>query len=284
MGRVGIDLYPNELQAPLRAVRTFTRYVGGFGGQRRDGAREAGVRAAIVPRGRRGSWGVRADFLEREGVAPLPRGGPLLADPTDVLRVLAAGPLPAHLLSQADGAGLAARPATSTPTRSLSASLYATGTGLAQSPSRETTLEALRSHRGRRSSTSTGGRACGPAGRVSAACGEGGGRRRRRRRQRGGGRRGGAGAAAGPPRAQARGRGSRVTTGTRRPTCRSTRSRSSTAWARATRSPPRSARRSCAACRSSRASAAARSPARSSLRSSLVPRRCRRSTKLEAAL
>ena len=30
LGRVGIDLYPNQLSTPLRQVRTYTRFVGGF--------------------------------------------------------------------------------------------------------------------------------------------------------------------------------------------------------------------------------------------------------------
>jgi 5-dehydro-2-deoxygluconokinase len=32
MGQVGIDLYPNQLRTPLRDVRTYTRFVGGFAG------------------------------------------------------------------------------------------------------------------------------------------------------------------------------------------------------------------------------------------------------------
>jgi len=32
LGRVGIDLYPNQLRTPLREVRTYTRFVGGFAG------------------------------------------------------------------------------------------------------------------------------------------------------------------------------------------------------------------------------------------------------------
>ena len=50
VGRVGIDLYPNELRTPLRAVRTHTRYVGGFAGNVATGPARLGVRTAIVSR------------------------------------------------------------------------------------------------------------------------------------------------------------------------------------------------------------------------------------------
>ena len=50
MGRVGIDLYPNQLETPLRAVRTFTRFVGGFAGNVSTGLARLGVRTAIVSR------------------------------------------------------------------------------------------------------------------------------------------------------------------------------------------------------------------------------------------
>ena len=50
MGRVGIDLYPNELETPLSEVRSFTRFVGGFAGNVATGLARLGVRTAIVSR------------------------------------------------------------------------------------------------------------------------------------------------------------------------------------------------------------------------------------------
>src|SRR5688572_14542496 len=50
MGRVGIDLYPNELRTPLREVRTYTRFVGGFAGNLSTGLARLGVATAIVSR------------------------------------------------------------------------------------------------------------------------------------------------------------------------------------------------------------------------------------------
>ena len=69
LGRVGIDLYPNQLRTPLREVRTYTRFVGGFAGNVVTGLARLGVAAAIVSRVGRDPHGefVR-DFLSREGV------------------------------------------------------------------------------------------------------------------------------------------------------------------------------------------------------------------------
>ena len=50
LGRVGIDLYPNELETPLAEVETFTRFVGGFAGNVSTGLARLGVRTAIVSR------------------------------------------------------------------------------------------------------------------------------------------------------------------------------------------------------------------------------------------
>src|SRR5207245_1796594 len=47
IGRVGIDLYPNQLETPLSEVRTYTRYVGGFAGNVVTGLARLGVRVAI---------------------------------------------------------------------------------------------------------------------------------------------------------------------------------------------------------------------------------------------
>src|SRR5256886_13360319 len=48
MGRVGVDLYPNQLETPLSEVRTYTRFVGGFAGNVATGLARLGVRTAIV--------------------------------------------------------------------------------------------------------------------------------------------------------------------------------------------------------------------------------------------
>jgi 5-dehydro-2-deoxygluconokinase len=151
VGRVGIDLYPNELRTPLREVRTYTRYVGGFAGNVSTGLARLGVRTAIVSRvGDDGHGEFVRDFLESEGID------------TRFLAVDAEWPTPPTFCEiwppdrfpitfyrrptapdwQLVPADVDAEAVAEAPV------LFATGTGLAQSPSRETTLELLAAHRG----------------------------------------------------------------------------------------------------------------------------------------
>src|SRR6266480_723490 len=69
LGRVGIDLYPNQLRTPLREVRTYTRFVGGFAGNVATGLARLGLTPGIVSRVGPDPHGefVR-DFLSAEGV------------------------------------------------------------------------------------------------------------------------------------------------------------------------------------------------------------------------
>jgi 5-dehydro-2-deoxygluconokinase len=69
MGRVGADLYPEQLETPLSEVETFRRFVGGFAGNVATGLARLGVRCTIVSAVGDDGHGehVRA-YLEREGV------------------------------------------------------------------------------------------------------------------------------------------------------------------------------------------------------------------------
>jgi 5-dehydro-2-deoxygluconokinase len=69
MGRVGADLYPDQIKTPLSEVRSFTRFVGGFAGNVGTGLARLGVRTAIVSRVGDDGHGefVRA-FLAAEGL------------------------------------------------------------------------------------------------------------------------------------------------------------------------------------------------------------------------
>jgi 5-dehydro-2-deoxygluconokinase len=151
LGRVGIDLYPDELRMPLRDVRHYTRYVGGFAGNLSTGLARLGVRTAIVSRVGNDGHGefVRA-FLEAEGIdcrflaVDQEWGTPPtfceIWPPDDFPLTFYRRPTAPDWQLQAgdfDAAEVAAAPV-----------LFATGTGLAQSPSRETTLEALLEHSG----------------------------------------------------------------------------------------------------------------------------------------
>jgi 5-dehydro-2-deoxygluconokinase len=151
MGRVGVDLYPNQLETPLRAVRTYTRFVGGFAGNVATGLARLGVRTAIVSRvGDDGHGQFVRDFLEGEGVEtrflgvdPYWRTPPTFCEvwPPDLFPILFYRRPTAPDWQLAPGDFDADDVA-------AAALLYATGTGLAQSPSRETTLGALRAHGG----------------------------------------------------------------------------------------------------------------------------------------
>jgi 5-dehydro-2-deoxygluconokinase len=150
LGRVGIDLYPNQLRTPLREVRTYTRYVGGFAGNVATGLARLGLTPAIVSRVGRDPHGdfVR-DFLSGEGVDvrflvvdERLRTPPTFCEvwPPDhfPLTFYRYPTAPDWQLVSADFDG---------DEVSGAPFLLATGTALAQSPSRETTLAALEAHR-----------------------------------------------------------------------------------------------------------------------------------------
>jgi 5-dehydro-2-deoxygluconokinase len=151
VGRVGIDLYPNQLQTPLREVRTYTRFVGGFAGNVATGLARLGVRAAIVSRvGDDGHGEFVRDFLAAEGVDTRFLGvdrdwltPPTFCEiwpPDDFPILFYRRPTAPDWQLSLDGVD--AEEVSRSPV------LFATGTGLAQSPSRETTLALLRAHAG----------------------------------------------------------------------------------------------------------------------------------------
>jgi 5-dehydro-2-deoxygluconokinase len=150
-GRVGIDLYPNELRTPLRDVRAYTRYVGGFAGNVATALARLGVRTAIVSRvGDDGHGQFVRDFLDGEGVDTRRLSvDPHWLTPPTFCEIWPPDHFPITFyrrptapdwqiaLTADELAELAEAPV-----------LFATGTGLAQSPSRETTLALLAAHGG----------------------------------------------------------------------------------------------------------------------------------------
>jgi 5-dehydro-2-deoxygluconokinase len=151
MGRVGIDLYPNQLQTPLRDVRTYTRFVGGFAGNVSTGLARLGVKTAILSRvGAEGHGEFVREFLASEGIdVGYLQTDPVWPTPPTFCEVWPPDRFPITFYRQPtcpdwqlaledfDIEAVADAPV-----------LYATGTGLAQSPSRETTLATLDIHRG----------------------------------------------------------------------------------------------------------------------------------------
>ena len=151
MGRVGVDLYPNELETPLAEVRTFTRYVGGFAGNVATGLARLGVTTAIVSRvGADGHGDFVRAWLAGEGVdVRFLATDPYWLTPPTFCEVWPPDRFPLTFYRRPTAPDWQLTPEDFDAEEVAGARLlYATGTGLAQSPSRETTLAALRSHRG----------------------------------------------------------------------------------------------------------------------------------------
>ena len=151
MGRVGIDLYPNQLNTPLREVRSYTRFVGGFAGNVSTGLARLGVGTAIVSRvGDEGHGEFVRDFLSSEGIdIGFLRTDPTWPTPPTFCEVWPPDRFPITFYRRPTCPDWQLSPEDFELDAVAEAGLlYATGTGLAQSPSRETTLGALEAHRG----------------------------------------------------------------------------------------------------------------------------------------
>jgi 5-dehydro-2-deoxygluconokinase len=151
MGRVGIDLYPNELETPLSEVRTYTRFVGGFAGNVATGLARLGVRAAIVSRVGGDGHGefVRAWLAEQGVDVRFLATDPYWQTPPTFCEVWPPDRFPITFYRKPTAPDWQLSPGDYDAAEAAAAPvLYATGTGLAQSPSRETTLAALVAHRG----------------------------------------------------------------------------------------------------------------------------------------
>jgi 5-dehydro-2-deoxygluconokinase len=150
-GSVGIDLYPNQLRTPLREVRTYTRFVGGFAGNVVTGLARLGVAAAIVSRVGPDPHGefVR-EFLSGQGVdVRFLAVDPRLMTPPTFCEVWPPDRFPITFYRYPTAPDWQLSPADFDAEEVAGAPfVLATGTGLAQSPSRETTLAALEAHRG----------------------------------------------------------------------------------------------------------------------------------------
>jgi 5-dehydro-2-deoxygluconokinase len=151
IGRVGIDLYPNELETPLSEVRMFTRFVGGFAGNVATGLARLGVQTAIVSRvGADGHGEYVRSWLGREGVdVRFLATDPYWQTPPTFCEVWPPDRFPITFYRKPTAPDWQLAPDDFDAEEVADARLlFATGTGLAQSPSRDTTLAALRAHRG----------------------------------------------------------------------------------------------------------------------------------------
>jgi 5-dehydro-2-deoxygluconokinase len=151
IGRVGVDLYPNELETPLSEVHTYTRFVGGFAGNVSTGLARLGVRVAIVSRvGAEGHGDYVRAWLAAEGVdVRFLATDPYWQTPPTFCEVWPPDRFPITFYRKPTAPDWQLSPQDFDAEEVAAARLlYATGTGLAQSPSRDTTLVAMRAHRG----------------------------------------------------------------------------------------------------------------------------------------
>jgi 5-dehydro-2-deoxygluconokinase len=152
LGRVGIDLYPEQLAAPLADVQTFQRFVGGFAGNVATGLARLGVSTAIVSRvGAEGHGDHVRSWLADEGIdVRFLATDPYWQTPPTFCEVWPPDHFPITFYRKPTAPDWQLAPEDFDAEEVAAAPLlYATGTGLAQSPSRETTLAALRAHRGK---------------------------------------------------------------------------------------------------------------------------------------
>jgi 5-dehydro-2-deoxygluconokinase len=155
IGRVSVDLYPEQIGVPLAEVRTFRKMLGGSPTNVAVAAARLGRRAAVLTKVGTDGFGdyVRA-ALEEFGVdASLVGTDPILRTPLAFCEIHPPNDFPLLFYReptapdlQLSGADFAAAPIEDVPL------LWMTGTGLSREPSRSATLAALQ-RRGRRAHT-----------------------------------------------------------------------------------------------------------------------------------
>lgn len=151
MGRVGADLYPQQLNTPLEEVRTFERFVGGFAGNVSTGLARLGVRTGIISAvGDDGHGRFVRRFLESEGVdCSALSVHPSLRTALAFCEAWPPDDFPITFYRTPTCPDWELRPAQLPDDLASCRLLYASGTGLAREPSRATTLVALERCRGR---------------------------------------------------------------------------------------------------------------------------------------
>ncbi len=153
MGRVSVDLYPEQIGVPLADVRTFAKSLGGSATNVAVGAARLGRRAAVITKvGADGFGPYVRKALDSFGVF----AGWVSTDPDPHLRT----PIVFCEIFPPDNFPLLFYRQPKAPDMNLTPGdfdndlvaraplLWTTGTGLSEEPSRTTTLETMRTHRG----------------------------------------------------------------------------------------------------------------------------------------
>jgi 5-dehydro-2-deoxygluconokinase len=155
MGRLGVDLYPQQIGVGLREVRTFAKYLGGSAANVAVAAARYGRRTALISRTGEDPFGAYLhDALRGFGVDDrYVTGVPGLPTPITFCEVFPPDDFPLYFYREPKAPDLVIRVEELDEDAIRSAGLlWVTVTGLSQEPSREATLHALRV-RGRRGPT-----------------------------------------------------------------------------------------------------------------------------------
>ena len=155
MGRLGVDLYPEQIGLSLREVRTFAKYLGGSAANVAVAAARYGRRTALISRTGEDPFGAYLhDALRGFGVDDrYVTGVPGLPTPITFCEVFPPDDFPIYFYREPKAPDLVIRVEELDEDAIRNAGLlWVTVTGLSQEPSREATLHALRV-RGRRGPT-----------------------------------------------------------------------------------------------------------------------------------
>ena len=152
MGRISVDLYPEQIGVSLADVRTFNKSLGGSASNVAVGAARLGRRSAVITRvGTDGFGDYLRKALEGFGVyAGWVGTDPSLRTPLAFCEIFPPDHFPLLFYREPKAPDLNLVPddfdAGAVAEVPL---LWTTGVGLSEEPSRSTTLEAMRAHRGR---------------------------------------------------------------------------------------------------------------------------------------
>ena len=147
MGRLGVDLYPQQIGVSLREVRTFAKYLGGSAANVAVAAARYGRRTALISRTGEDPFGAYLhDALRGFGVDDrYVTSVPGLATPLTFCEVFPPDDFPLYFYREPQAPDLVIRVEELDEDAISSAGLlWVTVTGLCQEPSREATLHALR--------------------------------------------------------------------------------------------------------------------------------------------
>lgn len=147
MGRIGVDLYPQQIGVSLREVRTFEKFLGGSASNVAVAAARYGRRSAVITRTGDDPFGeflhdaLRGFGVDDRFVAPVPS----LPTPVTFCEVFPPDDFPLYFYRFPKAPDLEIHPSELDYDAVRGAGIFwATGTGLSQEPSRTATLNALK--------------------------------------------------------------------------------------------------------------------------------------------